>query len=323
MSEGWYAAMQICAPPIQMRIGCAFLLHDHEEPELKLWDEMRTAYQVAKLGTVSAAAEALGVHRATVIRHVDRLEAEFGAKLFIRHSSGYTPTEVGKDLLRVATATDEQFRELAGKARGKSKVLAGELIITSAEFFIPVVMKALQPLLRSNQHLNVRYVASREFLKLEHGEAHLAIRTGTKPNGPENVVQPFLKISSGLYAHADYVARHGRPRSIKDFSNHHFVGAEPYGLRPLFLDWLRRNVPEERIALASNGSAVQFQAIEAGLGIGFYPTIYAANKPDLVEIMPPRRSWDVDAWLVTHVDLHRTAKVQECLKCLKSEVAAL
>ena len=30
------------------------------------WDEVRTAYQVARLGTVSGAAEVLGVHRATV-----------------------------------------------------------------------------------------------------------------------------------------------------------------------------------------------------------------------------------------------------------------
>ena len=39
------------------------------------WDEIRTAFQVARLGTVSGAAEALGVHHATVIRHIDALEA--------------------------------------------------------------------------------------------------------------------------------------------------------------------------------------------------------------------------------------------------------
>jgi DNA-binding transcriptional LysR family regulator len=38
------------------------------------WAELRTAYQVAKLGTVSAAATALGFHRATVNRHIDVLE---------------------------------------------------------------------------------------------------------------------------------------------------------------------------------------------------------------------------------------------------------
>ena len=38
------------------------------------WDEIRTAFQVARKGTVSGAAEQLGVHHATVIRHIDALE---------------------------------------------------------------------------------------------------------------------------------------------------------------------------------------------------------------------------------------------------------
>lgn len=42
------------------------------------WDEVRTAYQVSRLGTVSGAAEVLGVHHATVIRHIDALEARSG-----------------------------------------------------------------------------------------------------------------------------------------------------------------------------------------------------------------------------------------------------
>jgi DNA-binding transcriptional LysR family regulator len=43
------------------------------------WDEIKTAYHVARLGTVSGAAEALGVHHATVIRHIDALETRLGA----------------------------------------------------------------------------------------------------------------------------------------------------------------------------------------------------------------------------------------------------
>lgn len=69
------------------------------------WDEVRTAYQVARMGTVSGAAEVLGVHHATVIRHIDAIEARLAVKLFQRHARGYTPTEAGQDLLRVAQAT--------------------------------------------------------------------------------------------------------------------------------------------------------------------------------------------------------------------------
>ena len=39
--------------------------------------------------------------------------------------------------------------------------------------------------------------------------------------------------------------------------------------------------------------------------------------PDLIEVMPPRPEWEAPLWLVTHVDLHRTRKVQAFLAFLK------
>ncbi|MEM7491265.1 MAG: LysR family transcriptional regulator, partial [Pseudomonadota bacterium] len=89
------------------------------------WDEVRTAFQVARLGTVSGAAGALGVHHATVIRHIDSLEGKLGAKLFQRHARGYTPTEAGQDLLKVAQSTDDQLAQLANRIRGRGNEVTG------------------------------------------------------------------------------------------------------------------------------------------------------------------------------------------------------
>ena len=35
--------------------------------------------------------------------------------------------------------------------------------------------------------------------------------------------------------------------------------------------------------------------------------------------MPPREEWSAKLWLVTHVDLHRTTKVQAFLSFLKDQ----
>ena len=99
------------------------------------WDEVRTAYQVARIGTVSGAAEVLGVHHATVIRHIDSIESRLGIKLFQRHARGYTPTEAGSDLLRVAQATDDQFNQLVGRLKGQGDAVAGELVVTALNGF--------------------------------------------------------------------------------------------------------------------------------------------------------------------------------------------
>ncbi|EKU99117.1 transcriptional regulator [Leptolyngbya sp. PCC 7375] len=107
------------------------------------WNEIRTAYQVARLRTVSAAAEYLEVPRATVIRHIDSLEVVLGEKVFQRHSRGYTPTEVGLDLRCVAKTTDEQFGQLVGRTKGRATKLSGEFVVTSSyvvsPMFIPVL----------------------------------------------------------------------------------------------------------------------------------------------------------------------------------------
>ena len=101
------------------------------------WNEIKTAACVARCGTISAAANELGVHRATINRHIDALEAQLGGKLFQRHARGFTPTELGHELLRIADATDEQFAQLKRIANRTSDELTGEFIITSIDALAP------------------------------------------------------------------------------------------------------------------------------------------------------------------------------------------
>ena len=61
------------------------------------------------------------------------------------------------------------------------------------------------------------------------------------------------------------------------------------------------------------------QAVLLGFGIGFFPVHEAEKRPDLIEVVARQEDWQVQLWLVTHVDLHRSAKVQSFLKVLKDE----
>lgn len=154
------------------------------------WDEIRTAYQVARLGTVSGAAEVLGVHHATVIRHIDALEARMGVKLFQRHARGYTPTEAGQDLARVAQATDDQFQQLAGRIKGQGEGVSGELLVTSLINFSPLMVGALQSFREAHPEIVVRYLTGTRLFRLEYGEAHVALRAGSAPQEPTTLCSP-------------------------------------------------------------------------------------------------------------------------------------
>lgn len=54
-------------------------------------------------------------------------------------------------------------------------------------------------------------------------------------------------------------------------------------------------------------------------GIGFYPLHEARKRTDLIEVVAHQDDWQVPLWLVTHVDMHRTAKVQGFLNVLKEQ----
>ncbi|MEL7093082.1 MAG: LysR family transcriptional regulator [Pseudomonadota bacterium] len=282
------------------------------------WDEIKTAYQVARMGTVSGAADMLGVHHATVIRHIDALEGRLGVKLFQRHARGYTPTEAGDDLFRVAQATDDQFSQLAGRIKGRGDTVSGELVVTSLTNMAPRMASVLAEFQLSHPGLVVRYLTGERLFRLEYGEAHVAIRAGTAPDQPDNVVQSFVRQSMGLYASSAYVARHGLPDRIhKAMEGHVFVCHDAEDSRAPFYRWLRENVPAEAITFRSTDLRALEQAVLTGAGIGFLPVIEARENPDLTEVMPIREDWSAPLWLVTHVDLHRTGKVQAFLKFLK------
>ena len=57
--------------------------------------------------------------------------------------------------------------------------------------------------------------------------------------------------------------------------------------------------------------------MRAGAGLGFIMPCKVAGDPGLVQIMAPLPEWDAPLWIVTHVDLHRTLKVQTFLSTLK------
>lgn len=284
------------------------------------WDEIRTAFQVARLGTVSGAAEVLGVHHATVIRHIDALEKSLGTKLFQRHARGYTPTESGRDLLSVAQTTEEQFAQLANRIKGQGESVSGELVVTSISGIAGLLTPVLAGFQEKYPDVMVRFLTDMRVFRLDYGEAHVAIRAGSAPEEPDNVVQPLSRMRTGLYAAKSYVEKYGKPKDETDFAQHRFIATDNEASRAPFYRWLVAQVPERGIVYRATEPAALDEAVRLGAGIGFMSAFKAEADPNLIEILPPRPEWEGQLWLVTHVDLHRTRKVQAFLSHLK-EVA--
>jgi len=295
---------------------------NEQKPAIDNWDDIRVAYHVARLGTLSAAASHLGVHHATVIRRIDALEAQLGTKLFQRHARGYTPTEAGDELLKMAAVTENQLTLLAGQLRGAREAIGGDLTITTVGGF----SVWLTPLLAEFQVLypDVRLTLELDYrlFKLQYGEAHLAIRPGARPKEPDNVVQSVGRYPISLFAHRDYVTRNGRLPGLDRLGKHRFIGgAKDASLSPVDR-WVNANIPDEAIVFRSSDMRAQDDALMAGIGIGF-AALHSGLNAELVQMSAPLPEWAADLWMVTHMDLHRTAKVQAISRFLIKRIAEI
>jgi len=284
---------------------------------MNYWMELRTALMVARLGTVSAAADALGVHRATVNRHIETLEGAFGAPLFQRHARGYVLTDAGQDMLEVAGRADEMFADLAGRARGKAGQLSGGLIVTTLAGVAPLVMPAIRDFHLAHPQIVLEFLAGAQLARLEHGEAHVAIRAGAKPDVPDYVVTLFRRLRFGLYASRSYIDRAGHPDPDR-LDAHRFVGNVGRPGPAPFTDWMNANVSPDALSLQTTDLLVLHSAVCERLGLGFLAEHDACVRSDLVEVIVPSDAWSTALWVVTHVDLHRTTKVQAFLHHLKA-----
>lgn len=81
-------------------------------------------------------------------------------------------------------------------------------------------------------------------------------------------------------------------------------------------------MPPDRIAFAATEPAALEEAVVHGAGIGFLSVYRAENLPGLIQVLTPRPEWDSVLRIVTHVDLHRTRKVQAFLTHLKDAAKA-
>src|SRR5262245_48138158 len=105
------------------------------------WSDVRYALAIGNAGSLAGAARVLNVNHTTVLRRLDALELQLGARLFERHRSGYQPTDAGAALLEQARRMADRADEIERLVLGRDRELTGLLRVTTAF----VVMEHLLP----------------------------------------------------------------------------------------------------------------------------------------------------------------------------------
>jgi DNA-binding transcriptional LysR family regulator len=243
------------------------------------WSDLRHFLAVARGGSTLAAAKTLGVNQTTVARRIQALEEAIGEKLFERASGGYRLTAVGQAMLphaeRVETDIDG-FRAALAQAGRRRQVIR----VTAADQVADMLVIPWQAEFGERfPGVEVETIVTDTRLDLTRGEADIAIRAGATAVEGEGIVTRKLASGNwGLYASKDYVARHGRPRSVEELGSHAIIGAA--GPLAPYEPQVMKRARELGAQVRTSSSTISniHTAVKNGLGLGTLPCMVA--EPD-------------------------------------------
>ncbi len=272
------------------------------------WDLYRSFRAVAREGSLSGAARALGLTQPTLARHVDGLEALLGRKLFVRSQRGLDPTEVARQMLPYADALAATAAALRRAVAAEDGTLSGSVRITASEMFgverLPSILAAIR---RRHPALALELAVSNEVEDLLRRDADIAVRM-VAPTQAALVARRVGSVELGLFARADYLARCGTPADVAEIAGFDAIGfdRETPALRAFAAayPWLDRSA----FALRAGSDAAQLAAIRAGFGIGACQVGIADRDPELVRVLPQAFAPELQVWVVMHEDLRSSPR---------------
>jgi DNA-binding transcriptional LysR family regulator len=286
------------------------------------WELYRSFLAVLEEGSLSAAARALDLTQPTVGRHVAALEKALAVPLFVRSQSGLLPTDAALALRGHAQAMGSIAASLQRAAGRHGEAVQGTVRISASEIVgAEVLPPALAALRRAHPQLRLELVLSNRVQDLLHREADVAVRM-TRPQQDLLIARRIGEIALGLYAHPDYLARHGSPHSLDELMHHALVG---FDAETPFLRAARAGLPPwrcEAFALRADSDLAQLALIRAGCGIGFCQSALARRTPNLVPVLAQQVSIGLDTWITMHQDLRGSAACSAVFAALAEAMTA-
>ena len=120
---------------------------------------------INRLGSLSAAAQSLGISRSSVSKQLAALEGKIGSRLFNRTTRKIVLTEVGRQVLHEAYKVELALQTIEDISEDSQSVIAGDLNVTCASaqgrvHLVPLITKFLAhyPKVNVNLQLEDRFV---------------------------------------------------------------------------------------------------------------------------------------------------------------------
>jgi DNA-binding transcriptional LysR family regulator len=257
------------------------------------WDDLRFVLAVSRTGSALGAGRALEVNQTTVVRRIAQIEEALGAELFERLQKGYCPTALGRCVAETAERIEAEVLALESTVAAARRELGGAVRVTTSETLANrIVAPCLLAFRRLHPGVRIEVVTADHRLDIARGEADVALRAGSRPEGGGIVARRMPSAAWSVYCSRAYAAEHGAPTTREEIARHAIVGMEgPMAQLPGPL-WIDGAAPGAEIRFRSNSLTNLVSSLKAGLGVAALPCFVGDGEPDLVRCMPPPPALD-------------------------------
>ena len=174
--------------------------------------------RICELGSLSAAARALGISRPMVSRYLEQMEKWAGTRLVNRSTRKLTLTAAGEKVLQKTRTLSQLSQEIADQSA--KDMPSGTLRVACAHFTaMHIIAPVLPDLLSRFPQLRVELDVNNHPVSLVGERIDVAIRITDNPE-PGMIARRLGECRSVLCASPDYLALHGAPTTAADLANH-------------------------------------------------------------------------------------------------------
>ena len=286
-------------------------------PNVAKWDDLKLFLEVARHGSVHAAAKRLRLDHSTVGRRIGRLESLLTVKLFDRSRKGITVRREAQGLLKHIEQMDRHAGHLEDAfVRSKSTTTQVVRIATMEGIASGYLARRLPALAQFGPGIKIELVSIPQAVDLNRKEADVFL-SFFNPDARGLKSALFGTFSLFLYCSRDYLRRHGTPRTREDLDEHVFVGYIEDLLAINAVRWLDEVVTAPAMSFHSNSVFAQCNAAVSGLGIALLPTFVGEGVAGLQRILPDKVSVQRDVWVSVRTEQSHLSRIKSVTQFLK------
>ena len=260
------------------------------------WTEIELFVQVAELGSLTRAAESLGLSNAAASRHLAGLEARLAARLVQRNTRRLFLTDVGEAFYRRCKPLLGELHDAEAAVNEAVLKPTGLLRIQASLSFSMIVIAPLLPDFSARfPELRVEIVASNRYTDLLEGGIDVAVRNREFESDSAITVRRLAETKRVLAASPQYLQRHGTPRAPEELLQHRLLiynlGNHPNELR-FTREGRETALPVQGVLEANDGQIVRAAALKH-LGILMQPMYIIHDDVVAGRLVPLLREWEL------------------------------